>query len=259
MLNGEIIANEPLKSGYFFVRFHAPEICATARAGQFVHVRIAGLGQYILRRPFSIHSTDGDVLSVVYKVVGNGTEQLSRLTPGTVCDLLGPVGNPYTPPADDEIPVLVGGGYGSAALYLLTRTAKQRGVLLLGARSEADLILHDRYRDAGFDVRLATNDGSVGYKGFVTALIPPLLEEYAGKKLRFYGCGPRPMLLALARQLIELGQPGEISLDHLMCCGVGACFACVVKVRSDDGNGWKYARTCKDGPVFDARDVWLED
>ena len=118
MTNGEILSNEPLKSGYFLIRFHAPEVCRTARAGQFVHVRIAGLQTYILRRPFSIHSTDGDALTIVYKVVGHGTEHLSRLAPGAVCDLMGPLGRPYTPPADDETPVLVGGGYGSAALLL---------------------------------------------------------------------------------------------------------------------------------------------
>jgi dihydroorotate dehydrogenase electron transfer subunit len=120
------------------------------------------------------------------------------------------------------------------------------------------LILTDKFADAGFDVRTATNDGSEGHKGFVTELIVQALAENPGKKIRFYGCGPTPMLLALAKILQDAGyNDGELSLDHLMCCGVGACFACVVKVKADNEDGWRYARTCKEGPVFKVEDVYI--
>ncbi|MDD5699235.1 MAG: hypothetical protein PHH77_11520, partial [Victivallaceae bacterium] len=96
------------------------------------------------------------------------------------------------------------------------------------------------------------------HRGFVTELIAPVLETNKDKKIRFYACGPTPMLLALAKLLQETGYPdGELSLDHLMCCGVGACFACVVKVKADNEAGWRYARTCKEGPVFTAAEVYL--
>ena len=156
------------------------------------------------------------------------------------------------------VPVAVAGGYGSAALYLLSRVSRQKGVLLAGARSKNDVILTDRYEKAGFDVRVATDDGSMGTKGVVTSLIPQVLEDCKGKKLLFYGCGPHPMLMALGKLLKEKGLDGELSIDHKMCCGVGACFACVIKVNDPgSADGWRYARSCSEGPVFPLDDVYL--
>ena len=162
-------------------------------------------------------------------------------------------------PSDDVFPVLVAGGYGAAATYLLTRQARKRGCFLLGARSEADILLVDSYKEAGYDVRLATNDGSIGHKGFVTELIDGVLNDYPNEKFFFYGCGPHPMLMALAKLLNQKELDGQLSIDHLMCCGVGACFACVVKMKADNADGWEYKRACHDGPVFDLNDVSLGD
>ena len=134
-------------------------------------------------------------------------------------------------------------------------------------RGSVSLVVHhdvrlksqtERYREAGFDVRVATDDGSMGSKGVVTSLIPQLLEDYKGKKLFFYGCGPHPMLMALGRMLKELSLDGELSIDHKMCCGVGACFACVIKVNDpESADKWRYARSCSEGPVFPLDDVYL--
>lgn len=259
-MTSEIISNQQLKGDYFEVVFTAPEIAAQAVAGQFVHIRIDERKDNILRRPFSIHSTHPEkgTVHVAYKVVGKGTLAMSKLAPGYKFDVMGPLGIGFSAPAEDVVPVAVAGGYGSAALYLLSRVSKQKGVLLAGARSEGDVILTERYVEAGFDVRVATNDGSLGHKGFVTELIPQLLEEYKGKKLMFYGCGPHPMLMALGRQLKALGLDGELSIDHNMCCGVGACFACVIKVNDPgSADGWRYARSCSEGPVFPLADVYL--
>lgn len=258
MKNGEIVSNAILQDSYYKVEFNVPEICAQTKPGQFVHVKIANLRDRILRRPFSIcNVSENGRLTVVYKVVGEGTEALSTLEPGTQCDLMGPLGVPFSLPEGDEIPVIVAGGYGSAATYLIARRSKNPGFLLLGARSEKDLILTDKFSETGFDVRTATEDGSKGHKGLVTELIEPVIRENQGKKLRFYGCGPTGMLMALGKMLLERGYPdSELSLDHLMCCGVGACFACVVKVKADNEDGWRYARTCKEGPVFKASEVY---
>ena len=258
-MNAPILENTRIKGDYFKLVFSAPEMARRAAAGQFTHIRIDRRQDRILRRPFSIHDTDiaAGTVTVVYKVVGRGTAALSELAPGSAVDALGPLGRAYTLPAPDQLPVAVAGGYGAAAMFMLTR--KQPGVLLMGARSAADVILTDRYRDAGYEVRVATNDGSEGGKGFVTDLIPGLVAENPGKKLFFYGCGPHPMLMALAKLLRERGLDGELSVDHVMCCGVGACFACVVKVNDPgSADGWRYARSCSEGPVFPLADVYTE-
>lgn len=258
MTNGEIIENNRLKGDYYRVRFHAPEICRKARAGQFVHVRIDHRGDRILRRPFSIQDCENDTLGVVYKIVGHGTKRLSELEPGAVCDLMGPLGVAFSMPAPGVTPVLVAGGYGAAATFMLTKQIPQRGIFLLGARGEGDVLLTEAYEQAGYRVRVATNDGSRGYRGFVTGLVEQLLEERPQDDFFFYGCGPHPMLMALAKLLRAKGQPGELSIDHLMCCGVGACFACVVKVKADTPEGWTYARACTDGPVFNLDSIYVE-
>ncbi len=256
---GEILSNELLTGDYFQVKFYVPEICDATMPGQFVHVQIADLKDRILRRPFSINDVDDNgALTVTYKVVGEGTEHLSHLKAGAVCNVLGPLGNGFSAPEADEVTVAVGGGYGAAALYLLTRSA-QEGVLLLGARSAADLLLTEEYEKAGFKVRVATDDGSAGHQGRVTELVEALIMELGSKrKLKFYACGPGPMLMALAKILLKHGyNDSELSVDHLMCCGVGACFSCVVKVK--DGNGsFRYARSCSEGPVFRADEIYLE-
>jgi len=255
-MNCAICQNQQLKGGYFRIIFDAPEIARKAGAGQFVHVRIGENSDPLLRRPFSIHDADGETgkLAVVYKVVGKGTEILSHMGKGDCCDLMGPLGNGYSPPEESEFPVIVAGGYGSAAAYLLAKHAKSHGALLLGAQSEADVILDDCYESCGFELHIATNDGSRGTKGLVTDLIDPLLAAHPEAKFRFYACGPNPMLIALAKLLEEKHLSGEISMDHLMCCGIGACFSCVVKLK--DGDTWRYARSCSEGPVFRACDIY---
>ena len=253
-----ILKNECLKGLYRRIVFQAPEIARQALPGQFVHVKISAMKDRILRRPFSISNADAEAgtLTLVYKIVGRGTEELSRMTSGEHCRILGPLGKPYTIPAKGIKPVLVAGGYGSAATYLLAKRCPEKGVLLLGARSDADLILIDEYEKLGFEVRVATNDGSVGKKGFVTDLLEEALVPDRSACF-VYGCGPEPMLLALGKKALTLGVGAELSLDQHMCCGVGACFACVVKLRDDSSpDGWRYSRSCKEGPVYTAEEVY---
>ena len=119
------------------------------------------------------------------------------------------------------------------------------------------MILTEKYKDLGFDVRIATNDGSVGRQGLVTDLIKNVITENPGKKLKFFACGPHPMLMALSKLMMQQNLSGEVSLDHVMCCGIGACFACVVKVNADNEQKWRYARSCYEGPVFDVKEVYL--
>lgn len=257
MSEATIISNTRMHGDYFRIVLDAPEAAAGARPGQFVHMRIDRRGDHILRRPFSIHNAENGRITLIYKVVGAGTANLSHLLPGGVCDVLGPCGRGFSAPAPDVLPVAICGGYGAAATYMLTRFGG--GVLLLGARSKADLLLTGEYAAAGFEVRIATDDGSAGVRGRVTDLIAPLAAEHPGRKLYFYACGPHPMLMALAKLMRARSWDGELSVDQIMCCGVGACFGCVVKVNDPARPGeWMYARSCTDGPVFKLADVYTE-
>lgn len=255
---GEILENRCLKGDYRTVTFYTPDIAKAALPGQFVHVRIPQNKDRILRRPFSIYDVNPDTgtLSLVYKVVGSGTEVLGTLHSGEVCDVLGPLGVSFTAPSETTIPVMVAGGFGSAATYLLAKLSHQ-SILLLGARTAADVILTEEYAKLGVDVRVATEDGSLGIRGRVTDLLSPILTEQ-NPAYRIASCGPEGMLYAVGRQCLAAGIPdAELSLDQPMCCGVGACFACVVQVRDDsNADGWRYARSCSEGPVFRADALW---
>ncbi len=258
---GEILENKQLKGLYYNVSFYHPEIAQTAQPGQFVHVRIPQNKDRILRRPFSIYDTNPEtgMVGVVYKVVGSGTEVLSKLNPGDCCDLLGPLGVPFSIPEGDDFPVMIVGGYGSAATFLLAKKCAPKGILLLGARTEADVILVERYQELGVDVRVATEDGSMGTQGRVTTLLEPLFAE-KNPHAKYAACGPQGMLMAVGKLALNAGIPeAELSLDHPMCCGVGACFACVLPVVDESGlftEGWRYARSCSEGPVFRADALW---
>ena len=247
-----------LHGAYHRIVFHAPHVTAEAKPGQFVHVRIGEALDHILRRPFSI--CDADVatgeLTLVFKVVGAGTERLAQMKPGDSCRILGPLGTSYTMPDENTFPVIAAGGYGSASTLFLAKTSPRPGILFLGARTESDFILIDEYEALGWRVETATNDGSRGFKGFVTELMESCVSEFPADTM-VYGCGPAPMLYALAKTAAKLGLKCEVSMDQRMGCGVGACFACVIKVVDKSSpDGWRYSRSCKEGVVYPATEVY---
>lgn len=256
--NSPIINNYRLKGGYYQVDFAAPQILTQARPGQFVHVRLPLFHHRVLRRPFSIFAVDASegLLKVIYKVVGEGTRHLSELEPGVEASLMGPLGNGYTVCSEDATPIIVAGGYGCAATYMLACRVPAPPVCLLGGRTADDLLLTDEYQQLGATLKVATDDGSAGHKGFITEVLKDVLDEHPDNP-RIYACGPNPMLKSVTEIVLARGLDAEVSLDHAMCCGVGACFACVVKMKDDSSSGWKYVRTCKEGPVFKASEtVW---
>ena len=258
--NCKILKNECIGESYKRIVFSAPAICPKVKPGQFVHIQITSLRDRILRRPFSICDVNkkGE-LTVIYKVVGEGTAVLATLPEGAECSIMGPQGIPFSIPEKNEVPVIVAGGYGSAATYILAKSAPVPGKILMGAKTSSDLILINEFKKTGFEVLLATEDGSHGEKGYVTKLLEETIKTPPSKNVRFYGCGPHGMLMAMGKMLLQNGLDGELSLDHLMCCGIGACYACVVKVKDETrSDGWRYARTCKEGPVFNARTIFYD-
>lgn len=254
-----IISNKRLKGDYFLLRVHADQIVPEVKPGQFVHIKIPHLEHRILRRPFSIYHVDlkTGILSVIYKVVGEGTRCLSLQPQGEVVNIIGPLGNPYSA-VTKKNPILVAGGYGCAATFLIAERSPVPCAVLLGGRSEADLLLEDEFKALGCRVLVSTNDGSKGHKGFVTELLQQVLAEVEIGSAEVFACGPNPMLKATAQVAEKYGVDAEVSLDQAMCCGVGACFACVIKVKANNSDGWEYARTCMTGPVFKSSSVYWD-
>jgi dihydroorotate dehydrogenase electron transfer subunit len=253
----QILANTRVVDQYLRLVLRAPEIAPLVRPGQFAHVRVLPLKEALLRRPFSIFQADGETFSILYKRVGRGTEVLSRMPAGESLSVIAPLGHGFTvPPPGGEIPLLVAGGYGMAAMYLLAQRSPQQGIVFVGGRRQVDILCADDFRALGWDVRITTEDGSLGEKGLVTQpLRAELQRASAGRRL--CACGPTPMLRAVGRLAEEFHVPAELSLDEHMCCGVGVCLACVIRVRS--GDSWEYQRSCTEGPVFDARQIVWED
>lgn len=245
-----ITSNSRIQGDYFRIDLNMPQIPSMAQPGQFIHVQIPQMKHRVLRRPFSIFDVNPEEnrLSLIYKVVGEGSEQLSTLPANTELDILGPLGTAFSPLPENAI--IVAGGYGCAATHLLAKQAKNPPVVLIGGRTEQDILLVNEYTKLGCQVLVSTDDGSCGMKGRVTQLLETVISP--DKKYWLASCGPIPMLKALAQLMSKLGIDGELSLDKAMCCGVGACFACVTKVKADNEDGWKYVRVCSDGPVFPA-------
>lgn len=250
-----ILRNTRLQGSYFRVDLRAPGIAPAVQPGQFVHVQLPAFEHRVLRRPFSVFTVEpaAGTLSIVYKTVGEGTAYLAQLGEGVCLDLMGPLGNGYAEPPAGRQPIVVAGGYGCAATYLFVRRSPVPCVVCLGGRSLADLLLVDEFRALGAEVRLATDDGTCGHRGVVTDLLETALAQTAQPWV--VACGPNPMLKAVCRLVAAHGLEAEVSLDHAMCCGVGACFACVVKLKAATADGWEYVRTCRAGPVFPASQV----
>ena len=220
----------------------AGDVSGVTRAGQFVEIALDGL---YLRRPISVCNYDDGELTIIYKVVGKGTDLMSQMAEGTQLDVLTGLGNGFDTEHDCAKPLLVGGGVGVPPLYRLTRDLIARGkevTVVLGFNTESEIFYAEEFAALGAKVILATADGSVGVKGFVTDAI----RESGVEADYFYSCGPLPMLKALCNSL-EIS--GEVSLEERMGCGFGICMGCSILTTK----GAK--RVCKDGPVFKKEEV----
>jgi dihydroorotate dehydrogenase electron transfer subunit len=252
----QIVSNERDTDSYFRLVLRAPQIAPLIQPGQFAHVRILTLKDALLRRPFSIFQVVDDTFSILYKTVGKGTEALSRMRAGEEVSVIAPLGHGFTvPKSGSEIPLLIAGGYGMAAMYLLAQCSPQKGIVFVGGRKRVDILCEKEFAALGWDVRVTTEDGSHGEKGLVTQ---PLIAEIRNPKSeirnrKLFACGPTGMLKAVGKIAEDFNVPAELSMDEHMCCGVGVCLTCVIPVKT--GDSWEYQRTCTEGPVFDSRQV----
>ena len=251
-----VLANRCYRGDYRLLQLRAPQISAATQAGQFVHLQVPGQPQYLLRRPFSIGDVDpaAGTLTILFKAVGVGTAAMAALAAGLTVDLLGPLGHGFPDVPPDHELCVVAGGYGCAATYLAARRAPRPGVVLLGGRTAHDVLWREEFAATGCEVQVATNDGSLGHRGFVTELLPAVLAR-PDRRWLVCACGPNAMLRAVADLCLPRGVDPAVSVDLPMCCGIGACFTCVIRLKADNPDGWEYIRTCKDGPVFRASQI----
>ena len=235
----EIQANELLAKSVY--RMQLAGDTTGILPGQFVNIRVEG---QFLRRPISVCNITDGVLTIIYKVVGVGTEAMSQLPIGTQLDVLTVLGNGYDLSKAGDNPLLVGGGVGVPPMYMLARQLREMGKnvrVILGFNTKDEVFYEEEFRALGCDVTVTTVDGSHGIKGFVTNALD-------GKQSYYYTCGPLPMIKAL---LQAAGTNGEVSMEERMGCGFGACMGCTIQTTQGP------KRVCKEGPVFAAEELLL--
>lgn len=252
----EVVHNSKVGPEHFLMRILCPELTRLAKPGQFVHIRCNSVFDPLLRRPISLHGIDYEkgTISLLYQVVGRGTKLLSEIQAGSGIDVMGPLGNGFTIPEKVENVLVIGGGIGVAPLFPLIQSLNYHKIsqtILLGARTKDYIIGDEQLGSMGMQVKVATDDGSAGVKGYVT----DLAEKYMmlSKPDYFFACGPNPMLKRVQQIAEKYGIEGQVSLEEYMGCGVGACLACVCKTKN------QYRKVCTDGPVFKASEVIFDD
>ena len=249
LFQAPIIENLPVGTGLYLMAIRDAVAARDARPGQFLHVRCVRPGGYdpLLRRPISIYRIEGDMLWLYYDVVGRGTAFLEGLRAGDQLDVLGPLGQPFRIEQSTRQLLMVGGGIGLAPLVALAELAISRdlAVTILAGFRDHSRVLDGRFIPPQAEYIVSTDDGSFGQSGRITDFV----GKYLGWSDQVFGCGPTPMLEALARETRGTTKMIQVSLEERMACGMGVCLSCAVRTRS----GVK--RVCRDGPVFDLADL----
>lgn len=236
----KIIKNEPLTSTVYRMVLEG-DTSAIKRSGQFLNIKIDGL---FLRRPISVCDYNDNTITILYKVVGTGTEAMSKLPPASILDILTGLGNGYDTTKSGNHPLLIGGGVGVPPMYRLAKDLIAEGkktTVILGFNTKEETFYMEEFQNLGAEVLIATADGSVGKKGFVTDIVKEL-SDYT----YFYTCGPEPMLKALFDCTTTSGQ---LSFEERMGCGFGACMGCSCETK------YGSKRICKDGPVLEKEEI----
>ena len=259
----QILFNHCVGEGYYLIGFSCAKMAECVKPGQFMMLRMndqAWEGK--LSRPFSISNVKDDIIEIVFETVGKSTHNLAAAEKGKELNVIGPLGNGFRIEKDVDIHILVAGGIGIAPFpYLATQILQEypesKVIALLGVRSMSKLLLTKFFEECDIELKVSSDDGSVGHHGLVTELLSEELNTLEEKKAAVYACGPDPMLKAIAAITLGMDTLCQVSLEEVMACGVGACLGCARKVR--EGDGWTYKMVCKDGPVFNAKDVIFDE
>ena len=237
----KIAENRPIAEGVMRMRLEG-DVSAITVPGQFINIKLDG---FFLRRPISVCDWDESSVTILYKILGRGTEAMAQMTQGTL-DVLTGLGNGFNAAAACQKPLLIGGGIGSAPMMGLARCLLAKGIrprVILGFNSRDEIFCEEEFKALGCDVTVTTADGSYGVRGFVTEAMKDADYDY------FFTCGPEPMLKAVYRASKTSGQ---LSFEERMGCGFGACMGCSCETVTG------YKRICKDGPVLEKEELLWE-
>jgi dihydroorotate dehydrogenase electron transfer subunit len=253
----EIVFNKKIAPHTYLMGLSSPEVVAAAKPGQFVMIRVRAGIDPLLRRPFSIAGTkEGELLLILYRVVGKGTAIMAETREGERLSLLGPLGRGFNLPKRNQASLLVAGGIGIAPLFFLIQSMNSRSAHLMSGFGSADEIIGiDQLGDFPIDVSIATDDGTMGHGGPVTDLMEAFLRDHGPGKgaLSIFTCGPEAMLKKVAAMSLESEIPCQASLEAAMACGVGACQGCAIKASAHEKRD--YYHVCADGPVFPVQSI----
>lgn len=253
-----------LVGSIYSMRFFCPAIAQLAEPGQFVNIKVNSEYIPLLRKPFSIcrRNKEKGWVEIVWKIIGKGTQILAGLKPEQTLNVMGPLGKGFKLTSQVEKALLVGGGLGVAPLPFLCEELLQQEKaveVFLGARTINEISLVELFRDIGVEVFLATEDGSLGERGLVTEILLKRLPQQKSSQYHLFSCGPTGFLKAMMKMTDELNIEGQVSIETMMGCGFGICVGCPVRVRDGKPGGNLYRLTCIDGPVFNAREIVLDD
>ena len=236
-----------VKPGFFLMSLRSRYLAHKARPGQFLHVKVRST---ILRRPLSVHGVSGDNVFILFKVKGRGTARLSNYKKADILDVIGPLGNGFKISARGNAShILVAGGIGVAPLLFLAKRLKGKRTVLLGANNKENLLCERDFRKLKCKVLVATDNGSKGIKGTAVSLLPKAIDK--NKNIHIYACGPEPMFQGINKLLRNKKDiKCQVSFEQFMGCGTGICCGCTIDTK------YGYKKVCKDGPVFDMKDIW---
>ncbi|MGI6705360.1 MAG: dihydroorotate dehydrogenase electron transfer subunit [Clostridia bacterium] len=257
---GKVMWNQAIAQGIYEMAIECSDLdMSSFIPGQFIHIRIPRAAHLLLRRPISVNRFErqGELLIIVYQVKGEGTNILSKAQVNEEIDFLGPLGNGFFIPTKVHRVFIVGGGIGIAPLrYCLDFWGGRTFYSFLGFRKKEYAYMLDDFYRYSKDLWVTSEDGSIGEKGLVIQALERVIKEGVAPEL-ILACGPKPMLSALQTIAQKYGIPCQISLEERMGCGIGGCLVCSCKVKKN--GSWTYQRVCGDGPVFDSREVILDE
>jgi dihydroorotate dehydrogenase electron transfer subunit len=253
-----------LKPDVYLLGFNSSYLAKEAKPGQFIHIKIDNKVT-ILRRPFSIHKINGDTIYILFRVRGRGTKLLSQYKAGDILDIIGPLGrgfeiSPQSTVHSPRINILVAGGMGVAPLVFLAEeldhrpqtTDHSKNLILLGAKRKKEILAEGEFRKLKFETHIATDDGSRGFKGSIVNLLKKTLATMDYRlSTNIYACGPKEMFYEIAKIIKGHRRVNcQVSFEQFMGCGLGVCCGCIIRTKTG------YKKVCKDGPVFDIKQIY---